>query len=148
MSTACTTVDPGPNFVIPEETFNADFYFCHVEPEVIYAKKCGDETAGSCHFNSSAVPGMALINHPVVDCGGGDKPVNASDVAVGTGARANFTSVSLEMSRDYQTAPFYVRPLCAQDGSCPSKEGHSHPRGLFSTSDPAVSVIKAWAQKP
>lgn len=144
---SCTTVDPGPNFVIPDETFNADYFFCHVEPEVIFAKKCGDSKPGSCHFNSSAVSGMALIQHNPVDCGGGDKPVNASDVAQGSPAQANFTAASLVMSRDYQTAPIYVRPLCADPNNCMAG-GHSHPIGLFTESDPVVDVIKTWAQKP
>jgi hypothetical protein len=146
LGAACTTVDPGPNFVIPDETFNADYFFCHVEPELIYAKKCGDSKPGSCHFNSSAVSGMALVDHKVVDCGGGDKPLNSADVAVGTSARANYTAASLVMTRDYQTAPLYVRPLCRTDSDC--SQGHSHPLGLFATNDPVVDVIKTWAQKP
>lgn len=147
---SCTTVDPGPNFVIPDVSFNSDYFFCHVEPEVIYAKKCGDSTPGSCHFNSSAVSGMALQDHKLVDCGGGDKPLNAADVAVGTPARANFTAASLVMTRDYQTAPLYVRPLCSVDSDCggPKSPGHSHPLGLFATNDPVVDVIKTWATKP
>ena len=129
---SCTTVDPGPNFVIPDVSFNSDYFFCHVEPEVIYAKKCGDSTPGSCHFNSSAVSGMALQDHKLVDCGGG------------------FTAASLVMTRDYQTAPLYVRPLCSVDSDCggPKSRGHSHPLGLFATNDPVVDVIKTWATKP
>jgi hypothetical protein len=142
---SCTTVDPGPNFVIPNTTFNANYFYCHVEPELIFAKKCGDNKPGSCHFNSSAVSGMALIQHAAIDCGGGDAPVNPSDVGLGTPAEANYTSVSLDMSRDYLTSGIYVRPLCS-DSSCAT--GHGHPLGLFNESDPVVDVIKTWAQKP
>lgn len=143
---ACTTIDPGPQFEVSNVSFNPDYFYCHVEPDVIYGKKCGDAKAGSCHFNSSAVSGMALIDHKLVDCGGGDKPLNAADIAVGTAAHQNFTNASLEMTRDYQTAPFYVRPLCRVDGDC--SLGHSHPLGLFTTSDPVVDTIKTWATKP
>ena len=45
---ACDAVDPGPNFVVPDEHFNEDYFYCHVEPELLFAKKCGsgDPAAG------------------------------------------------------------------------------------------------------
>jgi hypothetical protein len=61
---ACTTVDPGPNFTASNTAFDADFFYCHVEPEFIVAKKCGPgdpskgDASNGCHFNSSAVTGM------------------------------------------------------------------------------------------
>lgn len=137
----CMTVDPGPNFVIPNQTFNENFFYCQVEPVLIFGKKCGDGDPGdkgNCHFNSSAVSGMALLNHPPVDCGGGVNPVNATQTGLGSPARANYTSVSLEMSKDYLTAPLYVRPTSAQ----------AHPRVIFDTSDPVADIIRQWAAKP
>lgn len=139
---SCTTVDPGPNFVVADETFDADFFFCHVEPELIFGKKCGPgdpgagDQANSCHFNASAVSGMALLNHAPVDCGGGDRPVNRAQVGAGGPAQGNLQSVSLVMSRDYLTAPVYVRPI-----------GNSHPRAIFPGNDPVVDVLRRWAQK-
>ena len=138
----CTTVDPGPNFVVPDEHFDSDFFFCHVEPEVLFAKKCGSgepgtDPGGGCHFNSSAVSGMALVDHAPVDCGGGDHPVDRTQVGGQSAAAGNLTAASLEMSRDYLTAPIVVRPT-----------GNNHPRAIFAKNDPAVDVIKAWAQKP
>jgi hypothetical protein len=134
----CTTVDPGPNFVIANETFNSDYFYCHVEPELLFAKKCGSGDTGAgdppngCHFNSSAVSGMALVDHPPVDCGGGDHPVGAP----GSAAEGNLQAASLEMSRDYLSAGLYVRPT-----------GHNHPRTIFDPSDPIVDVIRTWATK-
>src|ERR1700722_12139911 len=32
---ACTSVDPGPNFVVPNSTFDPDYFYCHVEPQYI-----------------------------------------------------------------------------------------------------------------
>jgi hypothetical protein len=139
---ACTTVDPGPNFVVPEEQFDQDYFFCHVEPELLFAKKCGSGDPGSgdpangCHFNSSAVSGMALVNHPTVDCGGGDHPPNRAQVGAASPAQGNFQAASLEMSRDYLTAPIYVRPT-----------GANHPRTIFAKDDPVADVIKTWATK-
>jgi hypothetical protein len=144
LAVGCQTVDPGPNFVVPNQTFDSDFFFCHVEPEVIFAKKCGSgdpsqgDPAGGCHFNSSAVSGMALQDHPPVDCGGGDHPVDTTQVGAGSPPQANLQAAYLEMSRDYTTAPFYVRPT-----------GHNHPRTVIDpNADQAiVNVIATWAQK-
>lgn len=138
---SCTTVEPGPNFVVPDEQFDADFFFCRIEPELLIAKKCGpgDPGAGDqsngCHFNSSAVSGMALANHAPVDCLDGH-PVNRGQVGAGSGAQANLQSVSLEMSRDYVTAPFFLRPT-----------GQNHPRSVFPREDPVTDLIRQWAQK-
>jgi hypothetical protein len=138
---ACTTIDPGPNFVVPDEQFDADFFFCVVEPQLLTAKKCGpgDPAAGDpgngCHFNSSAVSGMALAQHPAVDCADGH-PTNRGQVGAGSGAQGNLQAVSLEMSKDYLTAPLYLRPT-----------GQNHPRTVFPKDDPIVDVIKQWAAK-
>lgn len=139
---ACTTVDPGPNFVVPDETFDADYFFCHVEPELLFAKKCGpgDPAAGDpsngCHFNSSAVSGMALVDHTPVDCGGGDHPVDTTQTGAGSPAQGNLQAASLEMSRDYLTAPIFVRPT-----------GTNHPRAVYQKDDPVVQVLQTWASK-
>ncbi len=140
----CQTVDPGPNFVVPNVNFDADYFFCYVEPQVIFAKKCGsgdpalgDPSAG-CHFNSSAVSGMALTDHPPIDCGGGDHPVDPTTVGAGSAAQANLQAASLEMNRDYTTANFYVRPT-----------GNNHPRQVINpnTDQAIVNIIATWAQK-
>jgi hypothetical protein len=138
---SCTTVDPGPNFVVPDEQFDADFFFCRIEPELLAAKKCGpgDPASGDpgngCHFNSSAVSGMALAPHPPVDCADGH-PTNRAQVGAGSGAQGNLQAVSLEMSRDYLTAPLYLRPT-----------GQNHPRTIFPKDDAVVDVIRQWAMK-
>ena len=139
--TACTTVDPGPNFVVESKTFDPDFFFCHVEPELLFAKGCGtgDASKGesnSCHFNSSAVSGMALVAHPAVDCGGGDHPADRTQIGSGSPPQGNLQAASLEMNTDYLTAPIYVRPL-----------GNNHPRAIFAKDDPVVDVLRQWAQK-
>jgi hypothetical protein len=141
--TGCVSVDPGPNFVVPEDTFDPDYFYCHVEPEFIFAKKCGpgdpqqQDRPNGCHFNPSAVSGMALLDHPAVDCGGGDHPLDPTKTGSGTAAQNNYTAVSLEMNRDYLQAPVFVRP-----------SGNSHPRAIFPTSDPTVNqILRTWAAK-
>ncbi len=138
----CTSVDPGPDFVIPDETFDADYFYCEVEPKLLVAYKCGPgdpskgdpPNADGCHY-SSAVSGMGLRMHAPVPCSG-DHPTDPTAIAGGTAAQSNFEVVSFEMSRDYLTAPLYVRPL-----------GHAHPRSIFSSSDSVVQVLRTWAAK-
>jgi hypothetical protein len=138
----CTTIDPGPNFVVQDVTFNADYFYCHVEPQFIFANNCGPgdpsiDKPNGCHFNPSAVSGMALIQHPAVDCGGGDHPLTSTSTGAGSPAESNLEAVSLEMSPDYLTAPVYVRP-----------SGKYHPRQIFSPSDPTVQqILSTWASQ-
>jgi hypothetical protein len=139
---SCARVDPGPNFVVPDEQFDADYFFCHVEPELLFAKKCGSGDPGAgdkpngCHFNSAAVSGMALRDHPRIDCGGGDRPVNRAQLGAGSAAQGNLQAASLEMSRDYLTAPLYVRST-----------GQTHPRAVIAKDDPVVEIIKTWSER-
>ena len=143
----CTTVDPGRNFSPAETSFDADYFYCHVEPEFIFAKRCGpgDPSKGesnSCHFTSSAVSGMALIDHPAVDCGGGDHPVDRTQIGTGSAAQSNFVAVSFEMSKDYKTAALFVRP--SSGGSAPLP----HPRPIFDPADAQViQLLSTWAKK-
>ena len=142
----CTTVDPGPTFSIADTTFDPSFFYCHVEPELIFAKSCGsgDPSRGetnTCHFTPSAVSGMVLLDHPAVDCGGGDSPVDRTQIGNGSPAAANLEAVTFEMSKDYQTAPLYVRPSGAGGVLY-------HPRQIFDPSDAAViQLLSTWATK-
>ncbi|CAN5221034.1 hypothetical protein BH09MYX1_BH09MYX1_52010 [soil metagenome] len=139
VAVGCTTIDPGPTFVVPNQTFNEDYFYCVVEPQLIFGKGCGDQNGSNanCHYNSSAVSGMPLQNHPPVDCAG-EKPTGA--VTLGSPAKSNYTSVSLNMSRDYLTAAIYVRPT--------SNLAHPVAPYVYPTDDPVVDVIRTWAQKP
>ncbi len=137
----CTTVDPGSDFVIPSQTFNANYFYCFVEPQVLFAKKCGSgdptqqDPPNGCHFNSSAVSGMALIDHPAIACSNG-APVDQTTVGAGSAAQSNLQAASLEMSSDYVNAPIILRPT-----------GHNHPRQIFPATDPVVNIIATWATK-
>jgi hypothetical protein len=143
----CTSVDPGANPAIAPVTFDADFYYCHVEPELIVAKRCGpgDPSMGdgsnSCHFTASAVSGMVLQDHPAIDCGGGDHPVDRTSVGMGSPAQANFGWVSLEMNKNIDQAPLFVRPSGAGGALY-------HPRQVFSDTDPQViTLLTTWANR-
>jgi hypothetical protein len=130
--------------VVADVSFDADYFYCHVEPEFIFAKHCGpgDPSMGdppnTCHFTASAVTGMVLLDHPAVDCGGGDHPVDSTQLGSGGPAQSNFQAVSLEMNKsDYLSAPLLLRP-----------SGTYHPRPIFSVDDPQVrSLLMTWASK-
>jgi hypothetical protein len=144
----CTSVDPGPDFIVPQTVFDANYFYCHVEPGLIFAYGCGTgdpskDKPNSCHFNPSAVSGMALVNHPAIDCGGGDVPVDLTQIGSGSPAQGNLEAASLEMSKDYTTAPLYVRPSNVT-GDPPS----AHPRVVFDQNDMTViTLLSTWASK-
>lgn len=133
----CTSIDPGPALVVPNATFDPDYFYCHVEPQFIFAAnyQCGSGKPGDnsqCHF-SSAVTGMALVAHPPINCGGGDHPVDITQIT--SDAQGDYSAVSTEMSADWMNSPLYVRPL-----------GNTHPRTIFTTSDQnVINVLSKWA---
>src|SRR5690606_3749785 len=99
---------------VAEESFDPDFFFCRVEPEVLVAKRCGPGEPGvdppnGCHYSASAVSGMVLADHAPVRCADG-RPVDRSQLGAGGAAQGNLQSASLVMSRDVETAPILVRP--------------------------------------
>jgi hypothetical protein len=147
----CTSIDPGADFVVPQTVFDANYFYCHVEPGIIFGPSymcgAGDPTKGDpnngCHFNPAAVSGMALINHTPIDCGGGDIPLDPTTVAEGSPAQSNLGACSLEMSTDYTTAAMYTRPS-SLNGVPPA----AHPRPIFAQGDPTiVMLLSTWASK-
>jgi hypothetical protein len=143
-SSGCTTVDPGQTFVVSDVSFDANYFYCHVEPEFIFAKSCGSgdpskgDAPNGCHFTASVVSGMVLLDHPAVDCGGGDAPVDTTQIGMGSAAQSNFEAVSLEMEKsDYLSSPLFVRP-----------SGTYHPRPIFDPNDQQVrTLLMTWANK-
>jgi hypothetical protein len=145
------SIDPGPDFIVSQTVFDQSYFYCHVEPDLLFAPayRCGsgDPSKGDpnngCHFDPSAVTGMALIDHPLIDCGGGDAPLDPTQVAAGSPAQSNYAAASLEMNRDYTTAPIYVRPSSYM-GQSPA----AHPRAIFAEGDGnVVMLLSTWATK-
>jgi hypothetical protein len=148
VATGCVSVDPGPDFVVPQTVFDANYFFCEIEPNFIFANSCGSgdgskgDKPNGCHFNPSAVSGMALIDHPPVPCNG-DIVSDQSQVGTGSPAESNLQAVSLEMSKDYTTAALYVRP--SDLSGCPPP---AHPRCVIQASDMTVQLLlRTWASK-
>jgi len=148
------TVDPGANFVVPLSVFNQDYFYCHVEPEYLFAPQtqCGSGQSGdngNCHFNSGAVSGMALQQHDPIDCGGGDHPVDdpagTGSIGPGSAAANNFSAASLEMVRDCVDVATCQAPILDRPTSTAA-----HPRQIFDpNADPTLpNVIFQWAATP
>ena len=147
----CTSIDPGDDPVPPQTVFDANYFYCYVEPGFIFGPNTSAAPAthqggshNGCHFNPSAVSGMVDASTiRAIDCGGGDVPLDLTQVGQGSPAQSNFESASLEMSADYTTAPIFVRPS-SYNGQPPS----AHPRAIFDQSDPFVNMLlSTWASK-
>jgi hypothetical protein len=136
----CETVDPGPQFVVPVAQFDANYFYCTVEPQIIMGgltnKPCGDDGSHGCHY-SDKVPAMPLQALPQpVACSGG-APVNAGDVASGTAPALNYSSVSLQMSSSVMDAPIFTWPTQTVPG---------HPIQVYKPNDTAiVDILQKWA---
>jgi hypothetical protein len=136
LASGCDSIDPGNNFVVANATFDPDYFYCHVEPQYLTAYSCGPGGASdnnSCHY-SPAVTGMALVAHPAINCGGGDHPLDATQIT--QVAQDDYAAVEIEMSVDYMNAPLLVRPL-----------GNNHPRPIFTTNNDQVpiQILSTWA---
>ncbi len=134
--TACTSIDPGANYIVPDEVFNANYFYCFVEPNLIFGKKCGDNGTGGCHF-SDKVPEMQLVDHPPIQCANG-APVDSTTVGQGTPANSNLANVSQQMSTDWMNANIYIWP---------TQIVSAHPIQVFTPSDPVVKYIETWASE-
>jgi hypothetical protein len=142
-------VDPGDNFVTNDIQFDQNYFYCHVEPGFISAYGCGPgdtskgDPSSGCHYNPAYVSGMPLVMHNPIDCGGGDLPLDPTQVAIGSPAQQNFEAVSIDMTKDYTVAPIYTRPSSV-NGQPPS----AHPRAVFDQSDATVvQLLATWASK-
>ncbi len=83
---------------------------------------------------------LQQLPHPVQCMGTGVSavPVNATDVASGSAANINLSSVSLQMSPTYLDAPLYLWPT--------QTNGAGHPVQAFAPNDSAVTnILKTWA---
>jgi hypothetical protein len=137
---SCTTVSPGPDFQVPTVTFDPNYFYCVVEPQIIMGGltgiQCGNNGSNGCHY-SDKVPEMSLEALPApVTCVNG-APTDMTQTAPGTPAANNLAQVSIEMNSIYTDAPIYLWP---------SQTVAGHPVQVFMTTDSAVvNIIKTWA---
>jgi hypothetical protein len=132
-----TTVDPGQDFQIADIVYDANYYYCKVEP-MLFSQHCGPgdgskgDPAGGCHFN---VTSFRLTDYnPLVgnSCNGIVPTTNPSN-----SAQNNYEAAQAQMNRNPDEAPLLNRPT----GTI------AHPRVIFSKSSPQADIIKQWATK-
>jgi hypothetical protein len=143
---SCQTVNPGPNYVLPTIQFDANYFYCVVEPQIIMGgltgTPCGDNGTHGCHY-SDKVPEMTLIPLPMpVACAGSGTsavPIDPTQTAEGTPAQINLGQVSFQMNSDYTSAPIYLWPTG-------SLGPNVHPVTVFGPADTrVVDILKTWA---
>jgi hypothetical protein len=131
-----TSVDPGADFVQEDVIFDAEFYYCRVEP-VLFQQGCGSGVAGmdppnGCHFSVTKFRLTDYMPHVSDSCvGGALGPASVVPVA----AQQNYTAAQARMKRDPSLAALLQRPT----GKA------THPRKIFAENSPEADVIRQWA---
>jgi hypothetical protein len=132
----CTSVEPGEDIQIADVVYDANFYYCTVEP-MLFGQRCGPgdpgkgDGGGSCHFN---VTTFRLIDYaPLVgeSCSGPITPT----AGIPSEASSNYSSAQTKMQIDPNLAPLLNRPT----GKA------AHPRAIFGLNEPPADIIRQWA---
>jgi hypothetical protein len=137
LGSACSTVEPGTQFAIAAVTYDANYFYCVIEPQVLMAKSCGagDSSKGDtsgCHATVTHFRLNISATQPVA-CNG----LTPTDV-VPPSSQQNYQAAQGEMTLDYANAPLIAWPTQKFSG---------HPRQIFKDSDPEYGLIKDWATK-
>ena len=125
------TVDLGDDFVAPDLRLDEEFFYCRIQPEVLTEHSCATglgSDSGGCHDRRSALRLLDTDAPPPCDADG-----FVVD-AVPSAYADNFDAVRFTVQSDALSSPLYLRPL----------QRASHPRRIFSASDPAADLILEW----
>jgi hypothetical protein len=133
-----TTIDPGADFEVANIVFDEGFYYCQVEPRLLFASSCGTgnpalgDGAGGCH---QAVTGFTFLDYTprVYETCTGIIPGGA----IPTEARDNYRSAQVQMRRDVDSAPLFLRPQGIP----------THPRKIFAADSDQAAVIREWSTR-
>jgi len=128
-----TTVDPGADFSISEIVFDESFYYCQIEPRVIFAHGCSLGNAGDsgCHVSVTSFRIQEYTPHVSDSCQGNV----VGNVLIPQRARQNYNAANARMKRDPESAPLLRRPLARDE----------HPRQIFDSNSDAAAAIREWA---
>jgi hypothetical protein len=136
LGSACSTVEPGTEFSIAAVTYDANYFYCVVEPKVLMAKSCGTGDpaldSSGCHATVTHFRINVASMTPVA-CNG-LTPIDAVPLS----SQANYQAAQSEMTLDYENAPLIAWPTQKFSG---------HPRQIFKPTDPEYDIIKDWATK-
>ncbi|HEX4335055.1 MAG TPA: hypothetical protein VH062_04025 [Polyangiaceae bacterium] len=129
----CGTVNTGQDIEFAQITYDANFFYCSVEP-MLFGEHCGpgqgSDPASGCHYN---VTTFRLTDHPPVPCTGS----NPGDLQISAAAQANYTAASREMSPDGTSSALLNRPT----------QQAAHPRMIFALDSKQADLIRQWATK-
>jgi hypothetical protein len=134
MGSGCGTTDLGAFQGVRDLKLDENFYFCHVQPEVITPQRCSPggagDGSGACHAEKSSMI-LADVETPT-PCTNGrpNSPPTADE-------RANYSAAQLQVSRNVEASPLLTNPT----GVNPS-----HPRKIFDTNSPEANTIRKWIQ--
>lgn len=131
------SVDRGEDFDLAEVRFDADYYYCEVEP-LLVARRCGSgdpaqgDPSGGCHASVTSFRFQEYSPLVADGCVGG-RLGNATNAV----AEGNYQAAQSQMRRDPALARLITRP----SGRA------AHPRVVLAEGDPALEVLRAWAQR-
>jgi len=133
-----TTVDPGPDFSVADVIFDANFFYCRVEP-MIFAQSCGagngmGESSANCHHTQTSFKIVDYTPLFADNCAGGVVPQQGSPP---NEAQQNYQRAQAKMNSDPQKAQLLIRPTGVAN----------HPRKIFDMSSPEADIIEEWATK-
>ena len=132
MGSGCGTTDLGTFQGVRDLKLDENFYFCHVQPEVITPQRCSPGAAGdgsgACHAEKSSMI-LADVETPTPCTNGrpNSPPTNEE--------RANYQAAQQRASRNVEASPLLTNPT----GVNPA-----HPRKIFESDSPEANVIRAW----
>lgn len=131
-----STVDPGADFAVADVVFDANYFYCKVEP-VLFANSCGSgdpskgDPQGGCHFSATAYRLTNYTPHIGDTCTG----IVPGSNNIPDAAQHNYQTSQARMKRDPDFAPLLQRPTFNQ----------AHPRKIFDISSADADAISQWA---
>lgn len=130
----CGTTDLGTFQGVRDLSLNEDFYYCHVQPEVVTPQGCAaggaGDPAGGCHSSKSSMI-LVQIDSPTPCTNGRPQKAPTQD------ERANYQAAQLRASRNVEASPLLTYP---------TGQNPAHPRKIFDVHSTEADVIRKWIQ--
>ena len=128
------TTDLGTFEGVRDLKLDENFYFCHVQPEVITPQRCSPGAAGdgsgACHADKSSMI-LADVETPTPCTNGRPNTPPTAD------ERSNYQAAQLRASRNVEASPLLTNP---------TQQNPAHPRKIFDVTSPEADIIRKWIQ--
>jgi hypothetical protein len=130
------TIDPGQDFSVADVIFDANFFYCRVEP-MIFGQSCGPgngsgESSASCHHTQTS---FRVLDYSPLVADGCSGDIVPSGVPIPSEAQQNYQRAQAKMNRDVNRAALYTKPTGIAE----------HPREIFTEDSPEADLIREWA---